>query len=102
MNKSSLFLVCFILVNFIPVKQSWKADCVWCAATHDQPLFFKGYSVGFPFHWRTYGIFEYDLDSKFEDIIQWEAISPNFCLMVGIYLLCLGYEYRARALGDNL
>ena len=96
MRLSSLFLVCFILVNVIPVKHSWKADCVWCAATHDQPLFFDGHSVGFPFQWRSYGVFVYESDSKFEDIIHWGDILPNFCLMWGIHWLFLFYEYRAR------
>ena len=36
------------------------------------------------------------MKSKFEDIIHWGDILPNFCLMLGIYTVYLVYEYRAR------
>ena len=92
MKLSTFVLICFILVNVIPVKHSWKADCVWCAMTHDQPLFFEGHSVGFLFHWRTYGVFRYESDSKFEDIMHYGDLVANLCLMMGVYVLLYGRE----------
>ena len=92
MKLSTFILVCFIFVNLIPVEHSWKAECVWCAMTHDQPIFFEGHSVGFPFHWRTYGVFRYESDSKFEDIMHWGDLVANLCLTMGIYVVSHALE----------
>lgn len=86
-------LVLFLLLNVIPIEHSWKADCVWCAATHDQPLFFRGHSVGFPFHWRIYGLFEYaDRVTRFESVIMSEGILPNLFVLGSIILVDCGYR----------
>ena len=93
MKSFHFILILFLLLNVTPIKHSWKAECVWCAMTYDQPLFFKGYSVGFPFHWRIYGLFEYaDLVTRFESVSMWEGILPNLWVLGTIILVDLGYR----------
>ena len=78
-----IIILIFAILNIIPFKDSWKADCVWCASQHDQPLFFEGHTVGIPFSWRTYGTEYYDYGKTKFTITN----HPAFLFINGLFLV---------------
>lgn len=83
MSKTIIIILAFIILNIIPFESSWKADCVWCASQHGQPLFFEGHSIGVPFPWRTYGTEYYDYEeTKFSEVNH-----PAFLFMNVLFLV---------------